>query len=192
MGRVQIEFTGYRGVEKWAETREQSIGPGPQRSGLKAFAEVDAAIDNLVAQSVVGVLGKIVIDPGVGGHFLTTLGARPVFGSGDQVTPDALAPKLRRDIPAFKKADGMRRIAAIGMGAQADLDETRQRAIVRFCDEVSQWQRGPRLSAELFFELACVFFERGIRPQRETERSKRTSIRGASGVDENYCHARKG
>ena len=178
-------------MEKWAEIREQATRPRPQRSGLEAFAEVDAAIDHLVAQSVVGALRKFVIDPGVGGHFLTTVEPRPVFGSGDQAASDALAAKLRHDIPAFKKADGMRRIAAISVRTQADLDKARESAVARFGNEVSQRQCGPSLSAELCVELARVFFQRGIRPQRETERSKRGSIRGASGADKNFRHARK-
>ncbi len=70
-----------------------------------------------------GALGEGVFKLGVGSHFGAALGASPVFGSTEKGSAEAVAAVRFHNVPAFDVADGMRWIAAVGVGAQAGFEE---------------------------------------------------------------------
>jgi hypothetical protein len=142
MPGVQDEFTGYRGVEKWALFRCGWAGGWRGFSTSEQFSEVDAAVDDLVAEGFVGALRRDVVDEGVGGHFCAAVAAGPGFGGGDQLAANALAAAPLVDIPAFDVADRVSRIAAVGVGAQTGFEESDNAQIGSFCDEMDERKAG--------------------------------------------------
>lgn len=80
---------------------------------------MDAAIDHFESERLVDALGRVVVDPGVGGHLGAAQRACPFFSSFEEEFADASAAHFLFYKPAFDKADGMLGIAAIGMRAKA-------------------------------------------------------------------------
>lgn len=93
-------------------------------------------------------LGEEVFELGVGGHFGAALLACPVFGSAEESGADAVAAMSFGDVPAFDVADGTRRVAAVGVGAQAGFEEAQYRAVVGFGDEDSDGENSWSFACE--------------------------------------------
>jgi hypothetical protein len=100
------------------------------KRGLKSFAEVDAAIDDFKAESLVGFLGVCVVDPGVGGHFDAAMTACPTLGLAHEGFADSVATSGLVDEPAFDEADGLGGVAAVGVGAQPYLKKSGECSVI--------------------------------------------------------------
>src|SRR5271154_3028297 len=103
-------------------------GQSRARVHSEAFAVVHAAVYDRESRCLVDALGKLVGDPCIGSHFQASLGTRPVFAGGQELSANALAAPVRVDIPAFDETDSMRGIASVGVGAQVDLQEAHKLA----------------------------------------------------------------
>jgi hypothetical protein len=74
-------------------------------------------------------LREEIVKLSVGGHFGAALRASPIFRGVQESGADALAAVRFGDVPAFDLADGMRWVAAVGVGAQAGFEEAEYRAV---------------------------------------------------------------
>ena len=80
-------------------------------------------------------MGEEVFELRVRGHLRRALGASPVFGRAEESSADAVAALRFDDVPAFDVADGVSRVAAVGVRAQAGFEEALQPGVSRFGDE---------------------------------------------------------
>jgi hypothetical protein len=90
----------------------------------------------------VDALGELVVDPGVGGHLAAAVAARPFLGCGEQLSADSLPAPAGVDVLALDEADSAGRIAAVGVGAQADFDKSDELRIGCLGDQIydRQWE----------------------------------------------------
>ena len=99
-------------------------GPrGLEAAFLQRLTKVDAAIDDLKAEGLMGVDRHLIVDPGVGGDLKAALFAGPLFGGAHQGGTDSLFARCFVDEPAFNEAYGMGGVASVGVGAEGDFDK---------------------------------------------------------------------
>ena len=123
-----------------------------------------AAIDDLEAESKVRILGLPAVEPRVRGHLEAALFPRPALRLSAEGAADPAAPVGGLDVPALDEAAGTRRIAAVGMGAKADLDEADAQAAF-FGDEGHERQRRGRSSGDDGFGFAAKRRPIGVGPK---------------------------
>ena len=80
-------------------------------------------------------LGHVIVELSVRSHFGAPLPAGPVLGGAQQRGTISLAPEIFSDVPPFDVAHRLRRIAVIGVRAQAHFEETDQRPARNLGDE---------------------------------------------------------
>jgi hypothetical protein len=144
---------------------------------------VDAAVDDLEAEAFVGLLGDEVINEGVGGYFAAAVGEGPVFGGGEEGAAGALASKGGVDVPAFEVADGVGHVAAIRVGAEADLGEADELFVGGVGDQEREREGGGVLTGELKGEFVGVLGDGGFRPESVAKLGEAIEIRGSGGAD---------
>jgi len=74
-----------------------------------------AAVDDLKAQRFVRALRDSMVNPGIRCHLNAALVSRPLLGGPNEPSSDSLPAMSRINVPSFNEADGMRRIATVGM-----------------------------------------------------------------------------
>ena len=144
---------------------------------------MNAAVDDLKAEGVVGLLGDGVIDEGVGGHFAAAVAAGPGFGGSEEGAADAPAAEVRRNIPAFEVADGVGDVAAVSVRAEADFGESDELAVRGFGDEVDCREGGGSAAGEDGGEFLGVVGEGAVGPEGVEKRGEAVEVGGSGGAD---------
>ena len=138
------------------------LWPLYSRWPLERLAEVYAAVDYFEAEGLMAAQRDFVVDPGVGGHFEAALIAGPGFGGAHQGTADSLLARCFVDEPTFHEADWTGGVAAVRVGAQADLDESGQGSafvlVFVLGDEDRHGECAVHAEAEGRFYVLAVFF----------------------------------
>ena len=149
---------------------------------------MDAAIDHFKTQTLVNTMRKVIVDPGVGGHFGAALGAGPVFRGGEQLFAEATAAMAFDEVPAFEVADGMAHIAAVGMGAQSDLEKSDKGSIGRFGHQDYGGKGADGRAGEGRSDFFGVMFGGIFGPERVEQARERFAVGGTRGADANFGH----
>jgi hypothetical protein len=133
---------------------------------------VDAAVDYFEAQGLVGIDRHFVIDPRVGGYLETALLASPVFRGAHQGSANSLLSRCLLDEPALNETDRLCGVAAVGVGAQADLQKSGQAAIFAFGDKDCHGESAVSSGVKDCFEFFAMIFGGGIGPEETTHRGE--------------------
>lgn len=155
---------------------------------LQRFAVMDAAVDNFKTQTLVDAMRKVIVDPGVGGHFGATLRARPVFGSVEQFFAKATTAVVFDEIPAFDVADRMAHIAAVGVGTERDFEKSNQGGIGGFGHKDYGGKGTEGRSGEGGGEFFGVMFGGIFGPQGVEQAREGLAVGGTSRADRGFGH----
>jgi hypothetical protein len=150
--------------------------------GFEAFAEVDAAIDDFEAECAMGVLRHVGVDPGVGRDLATTLLDAPRLGGRYQRLSDTAPPAITVDEPPFHETTRLRRVAPVGVGSQAYLDEANQ-LVIGVGDEHDEGQRGARSPREEGLGVRAMLIGGSIRPKETSHLDQGRSITELGAAD---------
>lgn len=111
-----------------------------------------------------GTLRRLVDDQGIGGHFPAATASGPVFGGGEQGAANSLPAEGFFDIPSLDIADGVSRIAAVGMRTKAGLKKAGETCAVGgpvdHRKPVNHWKRRHGTAVEVRGDFAGVVFGR--------------------------------
>jgi len=122
-----------------------------------------APVDHLKLQRLMNALRQLAIDPGIGSHLEAPLGPSPILRRREQGRAHTLFAMFVDNEPSFEKTDGLTRVASIGMGSQADLDEAYNFSVV-LRDENNYRQSPGRCSVKNRQSFERVLFGWRLRP----------------------------
>ena len=122
------------------------------------LAEVYASVHYFEAEGLMAAQGCFVVNPCVRRYFEAALIAGPGLGGAHQGRTDSLLAGCFADEPAFDETDWTGGVAAVGVGAQADLDESGERSAFVLGDEDCHGESAAHAEAEGRFYVLAVFF----------------------------------
>ncbi len=125
---------------------------------LEEFAEVNAAVDYVIAERLMSFDGDLVVDPGVGGHLGAALFASPIFGCASESSANSLLARCFVDEPALDETDWMRGIAAVGVGAEAGLKEAGEIGAFAPGDEDCHWESAVSSCSQDRVDFSAMLF----------------------------------
>jgi hypothetical protein len=126
---------------------------------------VYAAIDDFEAESLVGVDGYLVVDPGVGRDLVAALGSGPFFGGAHEGGTDASLAEGLLNEPAFDEADEVGDVASVGVGTKACVEEAGYWAVVVLGYEDRGWESAVSSGAEDGGEFGEMVFGWRVGPE---------------------------
>src|ERR1700722_1141121 len=131
---------------------------------------------------------NIVVDPDIGSHLGAALRASPIFGGMQQLFAEAAAAMALDQVPTLHVAHGVAHIAAIGVGAQANLQKSDEGSIGRFGDKDYGGQRADGLSGERGSQFFGVMLGRIFGPEGVEQARQKLDVGRASGPDGKFGH----
>jgi hypothetical protein len=126
---------------------------------------MDTPVDDFEAKRLVGVLRIQMVDPRIRRHFFATPVTSPVLSGGHERPSNTLAAEGRLNVPAFDEADGVGRIAAVGVRSQACENESNCATAWVLGNKKHCRQRSWGVASEYQSHVASVFFRSRIGPQ---------------------------
>lgn len=156
----------------------------------EALPVMNTAVHNLVTQSLVYALGKLIVDEGIGGHLHALVTTRPLLRLGKQVLAYAPPAVILAHVPALDVPHRLCWVATVGMRTQVDFQKTDQGSVAGFGDQDGQRHReyGSRVGPEEESEFSGVFADRRLRPQRLEQRRQLVDIGRLRSSDVNVVH----
>jgi len=149
---------------------------------------VHAAIDDLEAERLVRAQRHLVIDPRVGRELAGAFATRPVLGRGHQRPSHRAALVVRLDVPALDEADRVATVAAVGVGAEPDLEEAHD-LVANLRDEQHESKRAsPSLEDER--HVLLVLGQGRVRPEGCGQPRQRRQVGRKGAADPSGLHHR--
>jgi hypothetical protein len=141
---------------------------------------MDAAVNDFELQRFVNPLRYLAIDLSVRSHFDAALTSRPVFRSAQQLGCCPPPSVYIQNEPPFQKTYRLPGVAAIGMRAQADLDEAGQTSGGLFRNENDQRHRSASVSCQDWRNFLGMLCRTCLGPKRLVHARERITVGGGA------------
>ena len=128
-------------------------------------------------------LRRLVVGPGVGGELRASLLGRPRLRPLREQATHATAAGVRRHEPPFDEPTRPRRVAAVGVRAQTDFDETDEAAAV-LRDEKGLGRSTAGVAVDQGDDLLAVLGDRAFGPEGRAQITDGVGVGGAGGTDQ--------
>jgi hypothetical protein len=152
---------------------------------LQFLAIVHAAIDHRISERFMRELRALVVNQRVRRDLRATLVTRPIFRSGQEPRPDALAPMILGDVPAFDVPYGLRVVAPVGMRTQSHFEKADEPAILCFRDQKNNRQFQDGWPIENSPKMRGVLFRLRFRPERLAQTRELVAVGSSCNPDGN-------